>query len=600
MSNQLNLDKDTAALKGGAFVYQNSDFNTTFIPEELNEEQLMIRDAVRGFAESHIFPNLKKIEKQENNISSELLREAGELGFLGANIPEAYGGLGLDTNTNSVLTEEIGRMPSFSVSVAAHTGIGILPIFYFGTEEQKLKYLPKLASGESAAAYCLTEPGSGSDALAARTKATLSEDGKHYIINGQKMWITNSAFADVFIVFAKIDGKAFTGFIVERGAEGLSFGAEEDKLGIKGSSTRQVFFENVKVPVENILGEVGKGHLIAFNVLNVGRFKLGMMALGAAKRNTAMAVRYSNERMQFGVPIASFGAIQSKLADQAVQIYATECAHYRTSKLIQQKVESLLEAGKPYHLAYLEAAEEYAIECALLKVLGSETYFNVANHTVQVHGGNGFSEEYGAARDYRDNRINLIFEGTNEINRNLMVGMLFRRAMKGELDMQQAIKVAMKAFLTPSDETSNLPKDNAEKAVVQQVKNLLLTLFGEVASQAMENANFLKDQQELIMYLSDIMIDLFAMESMQLRVEKLQAKGEDVTAQEQLLEVFFNDAVVRVRKNATDFVASLFDADEAAQILRRIQFNVQYKIVNVVAHRRAIAAKLIAANDFVL
>lgn len=596
MSNQENPEVSVEALKGGAFVFTNSDPASTFIPEEFSEEQLMIQAAVRDFGATHVFPNLKRIEKQEEGLSAELFNVAGGLGFLGANIPENYGGLGLDTNTNSVITEEVGTLPSFSVSIAAHTGIGILPIFYFGTEAQKQKYLPALASGEIQAAYCLTEPGSGSDALAARTKAILNPEGTHYSITGQKMWITNSAFASVFIVFAKIDGKAFTGFIVERDSAGLSFGAEEDKLGIKGSSTRQVFFENVQVPVTNILGEIGKGHLIAFNVLNVGRFKLGLMTLGQSKRNSKMAARYANERQQFGVSIGSFGAIKQKLADQAVQIYGLESSVYRISALIQQKVEAFSAEGQPPHLAYLNAAEEYAIECALIKVLGSEVAFNVSDHTVQVHGGNGFSEEYGAARDYRDNRINRIFEGTNEINRILMLNMLLRRVGKGELNAKEAIVKAVKGFTLFEENESVENENNPEKATLMSIKTLFLSLLNEVFEAQAKDANFVKDAQEHMMFLSDIMIDLFAMESIALRVHKLAAQGKDVTYEEKVMEVYFNDGTARIAKNATDFINSLLDEDSASDWLATIALYSQYKLVNVVGNRRYIANQQLAAN----
>jgi len=548
----MNTTTSSPVLNGGEFVYL--DTAQTFIPEEFNEEQQMIRDTVRNFAETRVYPNIKTIEKQADNIGARLLEEAGALGRLGANIPEEYGGMNLDTNTNSILTEEIGATMSFSVSVAAHTGIGILPIFYFGTQEQKLKYLPALASGQMKAAYCLTEPGSGSDALAARTRADLTADGTAYLINGQKMWITNTAFADIFIVFAKIDGDKFTGFIVERGAAGMSFGAEEDKLGIKGSSTRQVFFENVRVPVENILGEVGKGHLIAFNVLNVGRFKLGLMALGAGKRNATMAIRYANERMQFKQPIANFGAIQHKIADQAIMLYTTESACYRASQLIQDRVQSLLAAGKSADAAYLEAAEEYAIECALLKVLGSEAYYEVADHTVQIHGGNGFSEEYGAARDYRDNRINRIFEGTNEINRILMLTMTLRRLPKDPKAVAALLTPRASAFLKGTPTSA----EGWKNAVLQSAKATFSALLGEALRAQAAGEISLKDEQEFAMALSDIMTDIFALESTLLRGQKLAELGKTPsTAAAAIADVHAYEVAQRTQKNATEALLAL-------------------------------------------
>ena len=593
--------QDTNTLRGGEFIFKNSP--STFIPEEFTEEQLMIRDSVKDFANAHVFPNIKAIEKQEENVTPNLLAIAGEMGFLGANIPEAYGGLALDTNTNSILTEEIGTTMSFSVSVAAHTGIGILPIFYFGTEEQKLKYLPALSSGQMKAAYCLTEPGSGSDALAARSRADLNAEGTHYIINGQKMWITNTAFADIFIVFAKIDGDKFTGFIVERGTPGLSFGAEEDKLGIKGSSTRQVFFENMLVPKENILGEIGKGHLIAFNVLNIGRFKLGFMALGASKRNTTMGVKYANERQQFKQSIGNFGAVKQKIADQAIKIYATESACYRASALMQDKVEGFTAAGQPAHLAYLNAAEECAIECALLKVLGSETYFDVANHTVQIHGGNGFSEEYGAARDYRDNRINLIFEGTNEINRILMMTMVLRRLPKDQNEIFTLLAPFVACFAKPKHTVAT----TWHAAVLQSAKSTLNALLAE-ALQAQAKGTFsLKDEQEFGMALSNIMIDIYALESIIMRIEKLQAMGQDTKIQQHVLDVTAFEVAQKLQKFASEAILSVADATRATLLLDQLT---QHSItaiwtafqanVNVNNARRAIADHLLAQNAYAI
>ncbi len=586
-------------LGGGEFMYV--DAAQTFVPEQFDEEQQMIRDTVRNFAETRVFPNIKAIEKQQDNIGAKLLEEAGELGLLGANIPEIYGGMALDTNTNSLLTEEIGATMSFSVSVAAHTGIGILPIFYFGTEAQKMKYLPALSSGQMKAAYCLTEPGSGSDALAARSRADLSADGKHYLINGQKMWITNTAFADVFIVFAKIDGDKFTGFIVERGAAGMSFGAEEDKLGIKGSSTRQVFFENVQVPVENILGEIGKGHLIAFNVLNVGRFKLGLMALGAGKRNASMAIRYANERMQFKQPIANFGAIQHKIADQAIMLYTLESACYRASQLIQDKVQSLTAAGSSASAAYLEAAEEYAIECALLKVLGSDAYFAVADHTVQVHGGNGFSEEYGAARDYRDNRINRIFEGTNEINRILMMTMVLRRLPKEPKAIAALLTPRAAAFAKGTPQSA----EGWQNAVLQSAKATFNALLAECLRAQASGEIELKTEQELAMALSDIMADAFALESSLLRLQKIAALGKTPSsAAAAITQVHAYEVAQRTQKNATEALLALA-TPQATALLQQLPAHSLPQIlatnaasINPKNLRREIAKSLAAEGSY--
>ncbi|HNL40390.1 MAG TPA: acyl-CoA dehydrogenase family protein, partial [Saprospiraceae bacterium] len=378
-------------LKGGEFLIRDTRPEDVFIPEDLNEEQLMVKKMAQDFLEQEIFPNAQKIEKQEDNISATLLKRMGELGLLGAHMPAEYGGMELDTNTNTVITDVFGPMGSFSVPFAAHTGIGMLPILYFGTEAQKQHYLPGLISGDIKAAYCLTEPGSGSDALNAKTRADLSADGSHYVLNGQKMWISNAGFADLFIVFAKIGGEKFTGFIVERNSPGLTLGAEEDKMGIKGSSTRQVFFENVKVPAENVLGEIGKGHLIAFNALNIGRFKLGVMCVGGSKRVIDMATQYANERHQFGQPIGNFGAIQFKLAEMAIRTFAGESAMYRISEQMQDRKTAGSEEGKSFGQATLEAAEEYAIECSILKVYGSEGTDYCVDENVQIHGGIGLS-----------------------------------------------------------------------------------------------------------------------------------------------------------------------------------------------------------------
>lgn len=592
------MSSNENVLKGAEFLVKDSGWNDTFIPEEFNEEQIMIKQMVRDFCEAHIYPNYKKIEKQENNISKSLLAIAGEQGLLSSHIPEEYGGMPLETNTNTLITEEIGRSGSFSVSIAAHTGIGMLPIFYYGNEEQKKKYLPGLCSGELVVSYCLTEPGSGSDALAARTKAILSEDGKHYLISGQKMWITNAGFADVFIVFAKVDGDKFTSFLVERDREGLSLGAEEDKMGIKGSSTRQVFFENVKVPVENILGEIGKGHLVAFNVLNIGRFKLGVMALGGAKWNADSAIKYANDRQQFGVPISSFGAIQFKLAEQAIQIFASESALYRTSHLLQEKTKSMLSSGISYASAQLETAEEYAVECAMLKVIGSEMLDYVVDETVQIHGGNGFSEEFSAARAYRDARINRIFEGTNEINRLLSFSMTMRRAMKGEIDLTGPAWAVQKELASMPSNEKTAGTWGAEVDALKNMKKIGLMVAGAAAKYQMDGSIDLKNEQEIVSNIADIMMDIFVAESVLLRVQKMESLGLNIDLQAKMMKVYFNDSIFRISKNANDALCSFTDGDALKMMQNGVKRFSKYENINVKELRRAIAAKLISENQY--
>jgi alkylation response protein AidB-like acyl-CoA dehydrogenase len=589
-----------AVLKGGEFIIKESSFKDAFIPEDINEEQEMIQQMCIDFLKNEITPNIEKLEKQEGDIVPKMLEKVGELGLLGSHMPEQYGGMELDTNTNTFICDAMGPSGSFSTTFAAHTGIGMLPILYFGTEEQKQKYLPGLISGELKASYCLTEPGSGSDALSAKTRAELTSDGKHYIINGQKMWITNAGFADVFIVFAQVDGDKFTGFIVEKETEGLTLAAEERKLGIKGSSTRQVFFENAKVPAENVLGEIGRGHLIAFNVLNIGRFKLCVLSNGGSKMSITTAVRYANERIQFKQPISNFGAIQYKLAEQAIRCFSVESAQYRVSNFMQDNVKALRAEGLDYIEAKLKAAEEYAIECAILKVVGSEALDYIVDETLQIHGGMGFSEEGTAARAYRDARIARIYEGTNEICRLLTVDMLLKRAMKGKIDIAspawaiQKELASMPGFDTPEGAYA------AEKKALKDFKKILLMVGGAAVKMQMDRKLNLKHEQEILMNIANMMNDIFLAESTLLRVEKLAGMEKEIDQEvyDAILKVFFSDANARIAKEASDALASFAEGDLLKAMLMGLKRFSKYPPVNVKQARRKIAAQLIEKNEY--
>ena len=590
--------EDTKVLQGGEFLIRETAPQNVFTPEDFTEEQQMFSEMTQEFIEKRVLANIEKIEKQKDGITPNLLEEAGDLGLLGAAVPEQYGGTGVDIKTEAILTEQLGKAGSFSVSVAAHTGIGTLPILYFGTEAQKEKYLEGLASGQLKAAYCLTEPGSGSDALAARTKATLTEDGEHYLIEGQKMWITNAGFADVFTVFAKIDSKLFTGFIVDANAENVRLGAEEDKLGIKGSSTRQVFFEGVKVPKENILGEIGKGHKIAFNVLNIGRYKLGMGVCGGSKKACERAVKYANEREQFGQAISNFGAIKHKLAEMAVKIYATESLNYRIAGDLQETIDKFIAKGNDYVQAKLLAAEEYAIECAISKVVSSETLDYVVDETVQVFGGNGYSEEYTAARAFRDARINRIFEGTNEINRLLAFDQLIKKSMRGQYDLMTPAMAVQKELMSIPDfgaATDESPLAAEYKAVMNAKKAILMVAGAAMKKFGMKMAK----EQEIIMNLSDMLFEVYSAESAILRTQKMIAtKGEEATKiYSDLTQVFVSNALERINLNGKHAICAFSEGDEMRMMLLGLKRFTKIAAFNTVAARRRIANELIAANE---
>lgn len=588
--------KTTTALQGGGFLIQTSTPADTFTPEDFNEEQKMIAQTCAEFLDKEVLPHLLEIDQQKEGLMPSLLDKAGELGLLGAALPEQYGGLGEDFVTATLINECLGGGHSFAVAMAAHTGIGTLPILYFGTEAQKQKYIPKLASGKMKGAYALTEPNSGSDALGARTTATLTEDGKYYLLNGQKIWITNSGFADVFTVFAKVDGDKFSAFIVERGTEGLTMGEEEHKMGIKGSSTRQLFFENCKIPAENLLGEIGRGHIIAFNILNIGRLKLCAAALGGAKRAMDSTITYATTREQFKTPIANFGAIQHKLAEMAIRVYASESALYRTAKWIDDKEKELHAAGKPADETLLGAAEEYAIECAMLKVLGSEALDYVVDEGVQVYGGNGFSDEYNISRAYRDSRINRIFEGTNEINRLLIMDMYLKRAMKGRINLLGPATAIQKELMgIPEMGTDDTPFAAEQNAIANFKKTILMCAGAAVQKLMMK----IEGEQEILMNIADMAIDTFEAESMLLRAIKMQDSGNANAALAlDATRTYIADAADRINHAGKNAINAFADGDEQRMMLLGLKRFTKTDNFNTKEARRRIAARLVEKQHY--
>jgi alkylation response protein AidB-like acyl-CoA dehydrogenase len=585
-------------LKGGEWMVRSSVPADTFAPEDFNEEQLMIRDLCVQFLDTEVHPIIDRIDALEPGLMASLVRKAGDQGLLATSFPEVYGGLGKDFISSTIVNQFLGSGYSFSVAVAAHTGIGTLPILYFGTEEQKQKYIPKLITGEWAGAYGLTEPNSGSDALSAKTTATLSADGKHYILNGQKCWITNGGFAQIYTVFAKIDGKQFTAFIVERGMEGFTQGPEEEKMGIKGSSTVQLYFQDCKVPVENLLGEIGKGHKIAFNILNIGRLKLCAAALGGAQMALNTSIEYAKTREQFKKPIASFGAIQQKLADMAIQLYVGDAALYRSAKWIDEKEKELLDEGKPFNEALLGAAEEYAIECAMLKVFGSEVLDFAVDEGVQIHGGNGYSAEYGISRAYRDSRINRIYEGTNEINRLLTLDMTLKRAMAGRLDlMTPAFAIQKELMSIPDFGEPDTTLFAPEQKLIDNLKKAILLVSGAAAQKLMMQ---LEQEQEILMHLADMAIAVFHAESALLRVRKhTERDGEEKTRlQLDIVRTYLYDSADTVNKHGKDALNAFGSGDELRMMLLGLKRFTKAESFNSKEARRRIAAKLIDSGVY--
>ncbi|MEY5042117.1 MAG: hypothetical protein RLZZ414_1676 [Bacteroidota bacterium] len=585
-------------IKGGEFLIKNADFKSIFIPEEWNEEQKMMADTCRDFLNSEVFPNLDRIDALEPGLMPSLLDKAGELGLLGLSIPEQYGGFGKDFNTSLLINEATGSGHSFAVALAAHTGIGTLPIMYYGNLDQKAKYLPDLTSGVKKACYCLTEPGSGSDANSGKTKAM--PDGKgNYVINGQKMWITNGGFSDIFIVFAKIENdKNLSAFIVEKDFGGITLNPEEHKMGIKGSSTRQVFFNDVVVPETNLLGAREEGFKIALNILNIGRIKLAAAALGAAKKIASNAVNYANERIQFGHSIANYGAIKHKIAEQAIRIYALESALYRAGQQIDEATNEFLAKGMNDEEAKLKGVEEYAVEAAILKVFGSEVLDFVADEGVQIYGGMGYSADAPMERSYRDSRINRIFEGTNEINRMLTVDMLVKKAMKGQLNLLgPAQAVAKELMSVPDFDAEEEGLFAAENKYIANYKKAVLMVAGSAVQKLMTK---LAEEQEIIMNVADMIINLYAAESMLLRVQKLaNEKGEEACAvQIAAVKVFVYDVADKINVSGKNALASFADGDEARMLFMGLKRFTKVDVLNTKDARRKIAEHLSKTGSY--
>jgi alkylation response protein AidB-like acyl-CoA dehydrogenase len=588
---------------GGRFIVDDAEPEQIVTPEDFTEEQIMLAETVRAFVERDVKPRDAEIEKLDYELTVQLMRKAGEIGLLGADVPEAYGGLGLDKTSTTLLSETLSPASSFALSVGAHTGIGTLPIVFFGTPEHKKRWLPQLASGELIAAYCLTEPGSGSDALGARTTAVLSEDGQHYILNGSKLYITNAGFADLFIVYAKVDGVHFSAFIVERETPGFSIGPEEHKMGIKGSSTRPLFFEDTRIPVNHLLGEVGKGHLIAFNILNIGRFKLAAGCLGGMKEAIQLSSAFANQRRQFGKPISSFPLIAAKLADMNTLAYVTESMVYRTAGLIDQSLTQANLDGADGGLQAAKAIAEYALECSINKVFASEAMDAVVDEGVQIHGGSGYIQEYKIERLYRDSRINRIFEGTNEINRLLIPATLLKRALKGELPLVERAQALQKELLNPSPiDVSAAPGSPLAKqiAIVAALKKVFL-MIGGLAVQ--KHGIRLEREQEIVASLADSMIELYALESALLRTRKLALKFSDPQVLQQPIDMtalFAEEAAERAGQRARSVLAALEKGESLRLQLSVLKRLLRFEPADLTSLRKRISARVISAESYAL
>ncbi|EJY55118.1 acyl-CoA dehydrogenase domain-containing protein [Alicyclobacillus hesperidum URH17-3-68] len=584
---------------GGGFIIEDTDPNSIVTPESLTDEQRMIAETTTSFVEAEVSPHQEQIEGLDYELTVKLLRKAGEIGLLSTEIPEAYGGLGLDKMSATLINERVSKAGSFGLSLGAHTGIGTLPIVYFGNEQQKQKYLPKLATGEWIAAYCLTEPSSGSDALGAKTTARLSDDGKYYILNGTKQFITNAGFADVFVVYAKVDGKLFSTFIVERTMPGVSVGPEEQKMGIKGSSTRQLILEDVHVPVENLLYEVGKGHQIAFNILNIGRFKLAAGAVGGSKDAIELAAHYANERQQFGRKISSFPLIQQKLARMNTRTFVLESVVYRTAGLLDAALADVDVTGPNAGMLSAKAIAEYAIECSINKVFASETLDYVVDEALQIHGGYGFIKEYKVERMYRDSRINRIFEGTNEINRLLIPGTMLRRAMKGELPLLQKAQ-ALQAELMQMTPALSAPEGTlAEEAqYIANAKRIFL-MVGGLAAQAFQQR--VDEEQEVLSNLADIAILTFAMESAWLRtMQHVERAGEGACANAiAMTKAFAYESLGEIERLAKECLARIEQGDALRMQLSVVKRLARRTELDIIGLEREIGRAVVDAEQYV-
>ncbi|UFJ39762.1 acyl-CoA dehydrogenase family protein [Brevibacillus humidisoli] len=585
-------------VRGGSFLIDAGSPEDVFTPEEFTEEHKMIAKTTEDFVVGEVRPHLEEIEQHQFDISVRLLKEAGQLGLLGADVPEKYEGLGLDKISSALIGEKFALARGFALSYGAHVGIGSLPIVYFGNEDQKRRYLPDLASGKRLAAYCLTEPGSGSDALGAKTTARLSEDGKHYLLNGEKQWITNAGFADVFVVYAKIDGEQFTAFIVERDFPGVSFGPEEKKMGIKGSSTRTVILEDVPVPVENLLGEPGRGHVIAFNILNVGRYKLAVGTVGSAKQALHLATTYAKERKQFKTPIANFTLIKNKLANMAAKIYAAESSVYRTVGLFDTSL-SLLGEKADDGREVAKAIADYAIECSINKVFSSEVLDYCVDEGVQIHGGYGFMSEYEIENMYRDSRINRIFEGTNEINRLLIPDMLVKKAMKGELPLMQAAAGLQEELMSYYPEEIEEAPLAVEKHLLDMTRKIILMVAG---SALMKYQQAISKEQELLAIAADMLIELYAMDSVVKRTEKALAQNGLEKEQQKLdlTAVYVHDAFDRIESWAKEALAAMEDGDDLRLRLSILKKLTRRNPLNTIHLKRTIADRVIEADGYVV